>query len=336
MKRLKVALIGLEGVGEEYLRALGSDEQFELIAVADTDSKRLRRLVEPVGLGGYEDCRQLIVESARAGLDLLFVALEPHQAIEFVELAARHGVGVFHKAPFARNVREGRRLVGAFEEADCPLVVSRLWQFEPAFSRLGKPAVMDADVHTVTATVRTDDEPSGWRGDSARAGGGVLLNGAYEQVDMLVHIFGVPESVYAQSTRAPARGGACTYDTEDAILAMLRFDGRRTGCIAAWRGAPEGHRRIVFVAADRTIELAGKRLTVTHRDSDTVKRRTVQDHRVIASAIGAFGATRREGEQRFESRAREHLSTLAVIEAAYLSAKTGEAESPDRFLGIDD
>ena len=92
----------------------------------------------------------------------------------------------------------------------------------------------------------------------------------------------------------------------------------------------------MFVAADLTIELAGKRLTVTHHGRDSVQRRTVREDRVVASAISAFGATRREGEKRLESSAREHLSTLAVIEAAYLSAKTGEPESPDRFLGIVD
>ena len=161
-----------------------------------------------------------------------------------------------------------------------------------------------------------------------------MLNGAYQQVDMLVHLLGVPESICAQSTMAPARGGACTYDTEDAIVALLRFEGGARGCIAAWRSAPAAHRRIVFVAADLTIELAGKRLTVSHHGNSSVKRRTIREDRLVASEISALAATLREEEQHLASRAREHLSTLAVIEAAYLSAKTGEPESPDRFLGI--
>ena len=38
------------------------------------------------------------------------------------------------------------------------------------------------------------------------------------------------------------------------------------------------------------------------------------------------------GERDEEGGIRAHIPTLAVIDAAYLSAKTGEAESPDRFL----
>ena len=114
MKRLKVALIGLAGVGSDYLAAIRSSERFELVAVADSNPEVLRRRAEELPSRSYEDYRSLIVETAHNGLDLLFIALEPFQSIEFVELAAARGIGVFHKAPCARSVDEAGRLARRF------------------------------------------------------------------------------------------------------------------------------------------------------------------------------------------------------------------------------
>ncbi len=106
MSRLKVALLGLAGVGEEYLAAIRANDRFELVAIADTDAELLRRRTQAGGERGYEDYRSLVVASDRASLDLLFVALEPHQSLEFIEMAAERGISVFCTAPFSRTVLE--------------------------------------------------------------------------------------------------------------------------------------------------------------------------------------------------------------------------------------
>ncbi|MHC4698278.1 MAG: Gfo/Idh/MocA family protein, partial [Planctomycetota bacterium] len=234
MEQQRVALIGLAGVGGDYLAALRSEDGFDLVAVADTNREVLRQQVKPASggsLGVYEDYRSLIVETAHAGLDLLFVALEPFQSIEFVELAASRGIGVFHKAPFARDVEEARRVIAQFEAHGCPLAVSRSWQHDCGLMESSAHPIRNprknlseliGRVHAAAAIVRTADGADGWRGDRGRAGGGVLLNGAYEQVDMLISLLGVPESVYAQCSFQGAPGAVRKYDTEDAATLSLR------------------------------------------------------------------------------------------------------------------
>ena len=183
MDRAKVALLGLQGVGSDYLTALQVDDQFELLAVADRDPEMLRRYTEGTTLRGYTDYRSAIVETAGDGLDLLFVALEPFQSNEFVHLAAERGIGVFHRAPWARNVSEAERLLRRFSKNQGALCVSRPWQAEPAFAPLRGVTALVGRPYIASAEVRTDLGPDWWRGDSARAGGGVLLNDAYEQLD---------------------------------------------------------------------------------------------------------------------------------------------------------
>ncbi len=333
MKRLKVGLMGLAGVGLEYLAALRSDDQFELIAVADSDPEVLRQHTETVSARVYEDYRSLVVETAHTGLDLLFVALEPFQSVEFALMAAARGIGVFHKAPFARHVREARRLAGRFAQHGCPLVVSRFWQFEPAFSRLKNLSELCGHVYAAVADVRTVDTPTGWRCDLAQAGGGVLLNGAYDAVDLIVHLLGLPGSVYAQCGVAAGPRAPRKYDTEDVATVSLRFSKEQIACITAVRGAAEPSWLVTIRGTDRTVELCGERMTVTPCDGGSPEQHRVWARHPVSCAISAFGAARRLEEGGFASTADEHLATIAVIETAYLSAKTGEPESPGRLLG---
>ena len=333
MKRLKVALMGLSGVGAEYLATIESCEELHLTAVADTDPKLLQRHAESSGVRTYEDYRSLVVETARAGVDLLVVALQPFESIEYVEMAATQGIAVFHKAPFARHTREAQRLVRRFAEHRCPLVVSRTCQLEPAFAPLRDLCQGNEHVHAATAEVKTTDSSAGWRGDATRAGGGVLLNGAYEVVDLLVAVFGMPETVYAQCANAGAPGTPRKYDTEDVAIMSLSFSKERIACVTAMRNAAESAWHVTLLGATQTLELAGDHLTVTDREGGLTERHTVWTKHQAVHALRAFAEAGADNDPVASSRAEEHLPTMAVIEAAYLSAKTGERESPGRLLG---
>lgn len=332
MKPLRVGQLGLAGAGEEYLAALDSDDRYELVAVADTDPDLLRRHTEGESLRGYEDHRSLVVEAAQTGLDLLLVALEPFQSIDFVELAARHDIDVLHKAPPARTVSELQRLVELFSAARSSLFVSRFWQAEPAYAGLSDLSTLTGHVYTATAEVQTTEDAIGWRGDSVRAGGGVLLNGAYEQLDMLVALLGIPESVYAQCNMASAPGEARKYDTEDAATVSLRFAGERIAALSVSRGAAERLSRVTFVGTIGRVEVGPDRMTITPRGDETSQCHVMKSPYPAAATIRAFAQAKEADDPRPRSTADDHLATMAVMEAAYLSAKTGAPETPSRFL----
>ena len=64
----------------------------------------------------------------------------------------------------------------------------------------------------------------------------------------------------------------------------------------------------------------------THRDPD--EDRTDR----VAHELGAFATVCMGDVCTSLSRTEQHLTTLAAIEAAYLSAKTGAPESPQQFI----
>ncbi len=332
MDRVRVALLGLAGVGAEYLTAIRSEACFELLAVADSGSERVRSCAEQFHVRGFEDYRSLIVECAQSGLDALFVALEPFESTGFVEMAAERGLGVFHKAPAGRNVSEVRRLVQQFSRHGCPLVVSRPWFFDASLSAMHHLDEWVGRVYAATATVRTTDTPTGWRADSDRAGGGVLLNGAYEVVDMLVRLLGLPQAVYAQCTTHPSSGSRGKYDTEDVAVLALSFGEGQVGCITARRQATDLSWEVTLVGTRGCLHVGEGGVVTASNDGARPQRHAVESDHRAGSAIRAFGASWMSSDTPFESTGEQHLASLATIESAYLSAKTGAPESPGRLL----
>jgi len=332
LKRLKAALLGITGVGEMYLHKLQEDQRFEVVALGDPDTDAIKLATQAYPIRCFEDCRSLIVETIRTGLDVLFVALEPYQSVEFVTLAARNSVAVYHKPPFARSVVEGRPLVQQFDENRIPFVVSRMWPVEPAMARWGQLHDLLGDIFCASATIQTTDSTTGWRGDQARSGGGVLLNGAYEQIHLLVQLCGIPQNVYAGCCRSRIHGDTRNYDTEDAANVIFNFSNERTGSISARRGASQSRISALVDGTNGTLNIQPNRIEFTPVDGSKSRRTKLDVEPFIAREISAFATVCLGDVCSMITPAKDHLATLAVIEAAYLSAKTGQPESPQQFL----
>ncbi|HNQ24787.1 MAG TPA: Gfo/Idh/MocA family oxidoreductase [Phycisphaerae bacterium] len=335
MNRLRTALLGLSGAGADYLQALRADEQFELVAIGDPDVELLRRVVQGTGARGYEDLRSLIVEQSREPLQALVVALEPPASPELLLIAAQRGLPVFLKPPAARTFAELAKLTAGFAAAGCPLIVARPWSAEPAFALLREPGAGVGHLCHATAQIRVPLPPlAGWAGDAARAGGGVLLHGAYELIDLLVGTLGVPAQLWAQRSLAVPPGMPRSYDTEDAVVVGMVLPGGATAALSACRASEvrTAHWSLRLLGSAGSLDVSPSGLLVESVEPGHGTSVPVHTTKPIAPALGAFGAALRAGITPTESAAAAHLPTLAVIETAYLSARTGAPETPARLL----
>lgn len=329
-KKLRAALVGLEDGAAGYLSMIQADDRFELVAVADVDSRTLRSYAEGASWRAYEDCRSLVVECAHEHIDCLFVASEPFRSVDFLPLAAQRGYCVLHKAPFARTTLEATRILNIFFEYETPLLVPSIWPDSQPSALPDSPVQLVGRISAANATVRTTDRTDGWRGDAARAGGGVLLNGAFSQIDVLVHFLGLPESVYAQASCVVSGASTRNYDTEDAIAVTLRFSDNRIASLGAFRGAPASSWCVTLCGTEGIAELSARNVRV-HLPGKAAKDYPISAEAPDASAIDRAARNLLEGIE-MVGNADSHLLPLAVIDAAYLSLKTGEPELPAQFL----
>lgn len=335
MATMKVGLMGLGRGGRRIAAALLRSSWCELVAVGSKKKHVLTEFAEKhPGIATGDDFRSLIVGNR---LQALFVAMPAHQRGPYLPLAAERGIPVWMLTPPARQFGEAARLAEIFEKAGCPLVVARDWTDEPALRKDSLEPESFGRWFLARGKVQLFwEENFDWRGDVRQAGGGVLLDQGYELIDLLVQLMGLPDSVYAAMAGVSRPGGRYSYDTEDTAAVICRFAGGAVATLhACWTAGP----------AEWSLELFGtqgslviEREQVLARDlSGAVRnRRQAQGGDPLAGQVEAFLSTLANPPPRFTSTLRQHLPAMAVMQAAYLSARTGQPESPSLIFKMHD
>lgn len=335
MEPLKVGLLGLGRGGQLLADALLTSSWSRLVAVGSQKPERLEQFAEAhPRIALCNDFRSLIVGQ---GIEALFVAVPPFTRSKYLPLAAERGVPVFMLTPPARSLEDAVTLSGRFTKARVPLVVSRAWGAEPHLQpdvldlpRLGR--VFFARGHVTTCW----EEDFDWRGDSVRAGGGVLLDRAYDMVDQVVQFMGLPGTVYASSAGMSRPGHRFLYDTEDTIAVTCRFVDNAVAVFAGcWTSGPEEW-QLDAHAMGGTVRIDQRAVRLLDRQGDNVlgmwSRPTNPLLPQVEEFLGAIRANSRPAHGRMDT----HLAAMALISAAYLSARTGQPEGPASLMAMHD
>ncbi len=329
--RIKVGLLGVEGAGEQLLTALQACDSVELIALADRDRDLAAERAHAFQIEFYDDYRSLVVEQP---IQALFVAAPPFACQEQLKAAAARGIPVWRETPFARSVRDGKALLDAFAATETRFSVSRRWQF--TYQAAGIRDVEDLIGRPYAArgiALEARADPLGWRGDTERSGGGALMDRGYEVVDAIVQRMGLPDEVQATTAR---RWGTQPYDTDDVAAVTLRYqNGSMANVLAQRRNGPETW-GVTFDGLDGSLTLQPEEVIIRGPDGRQIaSSRALLDSPYIPQ-IEAYAKAIRTSSRTYPSPAHEHLATVAVIETAYLSARTGEPESPDQLYHLHD
>lgn len=330
---MDVGLMGLGGGGSQIAELLMKSSWCRLVAVGARKGRRTEAFsAQYPEIAAYDDLRSMIVETS---LDAIFVAVPSYLRARYLPLAAQQGVPVWMLPPAGRGYGEALNLVREFERQDCPIVVYREWGIDPvlAMDNLGLERMAKfffARAHVMHCW----GEDLDWRGDSKRAGGGVLLHRAYPLVDNLIQVMGMPATVHAVIGSVSRPGGRYPYDTEDTSTVIMQYThGAMATISACWTAGPVSY-QMVLNGLDHTLEMDRQGVKVWDRTGDKLLHETKRSGLLFESAIDQFFHDLASQTRQIKSTLQEHLATLAVIDAAYLSAKTGQPEHPDRIISM--
>ena len=324
MNELKAGIIGVGGYGRFVLGELGRNDAFVVQAIGDRDRELADDLAQRYEATAYDDYRSLIVEE---NLDVLFLSLPTFLCNECIRLAAKAGIHVFKEAPVARTLPDALQWSELMERARCRLHIGAPKRFAPGYLQ-ARQIIKEGQigpVYLVRAEQFLNYQGSlEWRGDPGLSGGGVLLEQAYHLIDIMTWIMQAPEKVYSLNANCCNKRVAPPYRTEDTAVLIMNFgDGAIGNLTAGWMTGPPSERIIVH-GVEGTIEAAPDQ--ITHYDvAGAVRRREefdVSEEWLIAQQIRQFADSLLDEEVKPISSARDHYSNIAVVEAAYLSART--------------
>lgn len=180
-----------------------------------------------------------------------------------------------------------------------------------------------------------------WRIDPVLAGGGVVLYDSWEIIDQVVWNFGVPQQIYCVTGSTASDRRQRLYLTEDSAVVTMKFSDTLSGSILAGRAAAYfGKERQKWLTAhtqNALIRVDDKHFEVTDSQGQCLQRDDFDDDCLgrMRKVLENFGSNLLWRDQNpLVGAAADNLGTMAVIEAAYLSSRTGMPEEPGRILKI--
>jgi len=336
--KLNTAILGLNSGGQLLLQASEAVDCLEIQAVADKDTNLAEKIAGQYKCAAYDDYRQLIIQNQ---LDCLLVAAPMHSCDEYVRTAMKKKFNVLKLAPAARGFEEAAEFVRLAEEQQIQFAVGNPSRFARSFVKLRQYLKEEGKIEQVflmTAFCNLGDQPQpGWRTDPKLAGGGVLLQDCYPMIDQIVSNFEMPQQIYSLNTNQAQDKQQRLYLTEDTAIVTMKFSDTFIGNFIASRRAGGGPK-------EEFLKVYGKDIILTAGDT----------HLTVSDGFGQVGEELKcDGDElacttellksfaesilspathKLFSSGRENLKNMAVIESAYLSARTGFPEEPARIL----
>ncbi|KLU39571.1 MAG: oxidoreductase [Peptococcaceae bacterium 1109] len=223
MGKIRTGIIGCGKGAHLHAQALKSVPQSEFVGVYSRSPETAKAFAEQYGVKAYAS----IAEMAAAGGIEAVVICTPHPAhAEGAVQACEAGMHVLVEKPLAASLRDCDAIIEAAERHGVTLGTVSQRRFYPSALRV-KQAIDGGKIGTpilgtVTMLGWRDEEyykSDPWRGSWEGEGGGVLVNQAPHQLDLLQWYMGPVEEVFGfwANLNHPY------IEVEDTAVAVLRF-----------------------------------------------------------------------------------------------------------------
>ncbi len=231
MEKLRTGIIGCGKVADLHASALTNLKESGLMAVCDTSFERAIQKAEQYKVKAYENIEEMIVKEK---LDVVVNGV-PHPFHADTTIAAlKAGAHVLVEKPLASSLEDCDAMIKTSGETG--LTIGTICQrrfYEPCqrikkaidSGKIGKPVLGTVNMYGWRDKAYYDSDP--WRGTWEKEGGGVLVNQAPHQLDLLLWYMGEVDSLYGLwgNLNHPY------IEVEDTALAVIKFQNGALGNI---------------------------------------------------------------------------------------------------------
>jgi predicted dehydrogenase len=183
-------------------------------------------------------------------VNAIYVATPPSSHKEYALKALAAGKPVYVEKPMAASYTDCITMMTESEKTSIPLFVAYYRPFMPYFrkveellanGRIGKIRHINIRLHAKPRPADLQSENLPWRVHPEIAGGGYFYDMAPHQLNLLIHLFGVPEIIAGISHHRKN-----LYPAEDGVTASLLFPGN-IPCFGSWNFVAEPHEEVDYI-----------------------------------------------------------------------------------------
>ena len=231
MDKLRFGLIGYGKVADLHARAIAASGNAELVSVWGRDAGKREAFATKHGIKARESIVEMVDRDKVQAV--LIVTPHPTHAVLAIEAAAA-GCHVLVEKPMALSVADCEAMIKAAKSASKTLGIVAQRRWYPSCQRirraidagdLGKPALAQVTILGWRDEAYYSSDP--WRGSWSMEGGGVLVNQAPHQLDLLSWYMGPAAEIrgFWDNVNHPY------IEVDDSAVAAVRFANGGMGSI---------------------------------------------------------------------------------------------------------
>lgn len=355
-KQVGIGIVGTGTIAQSHLQSLQMVPTGKAVVVFDVIAERAERTAQRFGIPNIATSLDQVLD--RDDVDGVIVATPPFAHAAPTIAALKAGKHVLCEKPFALDVGEAEDMVATAERTGmflaCCSARNRLSPQETRAHEMIEKGELGDVYHARSTFMRLRGRPgdhimpgSDWFLDSARAGGGAMMDIAVYTIDSVLWMLGNPKvlSVSAQVRQFTEEKPPTKQDVEDHVVIMMQCEGGKSGIVeCAWVSNIVGVDGLfIFGTKSGLMFEPLRQITVEHVDpSEVIKTpwndperqyRPLQKQiftsefpqmRQMTNVTSEFARAIGEGRQPMTP-GRDALEVTKVIAAAYKSAKQGSS-----------
>jgi UDP-N-acetyl-2-amino-2-deoxyglucuronate dehydrogenase len=228
---MNFAIVGCGHIAKKHAEAIEHIEGANLVAVCDKVPQAMDEYVKKYGAKPYENLTDMLNDPS---IDVVNICTPSGLHAPIAVEAAKAKKHVIVEKPIALTLEDADSIINACKDNNVKLAVVHPNRFRPVVQelkrlmdegRFGKLSHANATVRWNRNQAYYDQAP--WRGTKA-LDGGVLMNQAIHNIDLLIWLMGDVEEVYSMSATRLRN-----IEAEDVSTGVVRFKNGALGVVEA-------------------------------------------------------------------------------------------------------
>ncbi len=326
---LRIALLGAGRIGRVHAKAIASQSNATLVAVADAFEAAANEVAGEYGC----DVRTVDAILAADDIDAVVICTPTNTHADLIEKFARAGKAIFCEKPIDLDLKRVRECLAVVEDCGATLMLGFNRRFDPHFAAV-KDAITTGKIGKVEQVNITSRDPGLPPLDYIDVSGGIFR-------DMTIHDFDMARFLLGEEIATVQASASCLVDAQvaehndfDTASVILTTASGRQCVISNSRRATYGYdQRIEVHGSDGMIAAENQRpVSIEIANGDGFTRPPLHDFfmtrytEAYAAEIAAFVAAINDGTAPTPS-GKDGEAALALAEAALKSVAEGRAVS---------
>jgi myo-inositol 2-dehydrogenase/D-chiro-inositol 1-dehydrogenase len=328
---VRFGLLGAGRIGKVHARAVGSNPDASLVAVADAMPQAAKAIATAYGA----EVRSIEEIERAMDIDAVVICTPTDTHADLIERFARAGKAIFCEKPVDLDVKRVQKCLAVVEKTKAALMVGFNRRFDPHFAAV-KKAIDDGALGAVEMVTITSRDPGAPPVDYIKRSGGIFRDMTIHDFDMARFLLGeepVAVSAHASVLVDKKIGEAGDFDS---VSVILETASGKQAVISNSRRATYGYDQRIevhgskgMVAAENqrpvSIEVASEKGYTRPPLHDFFMTRYIDAYaNEIAAFIAALAAKKKASPSGADG-----LAALKLADAALKSAKTGKTVRVD-------